>query len=148
MKPFQIEETEKRTTAWIYPEIDGDFDPVHGEPEPERVAVQLRYVTPRQREAYRRKLLQRGILKRKVRRGEEFFDDVPGREADRDVLFVETFIAGWNGVLDKDKQPLPFTAEQMAELMSSTVWLNKSISKALEEMDSFFGSNGSASSAS
>lgn len=146
MKSFQIEESQKRTTAWIYPDLDGDYTPVDGEPEPNRFAIQLKYVTPRQRESYRRKLLSQGILKRKHRRGEEFYDDVPGKEMARDFLFAETFIAGWAGALGEDNQPLPYTTEKMAELIGRAVWVNKSVSKALEEMDSFFVGNGNGSS--
>lgn len=146
MKQFEITESQGERTAWIYPERDGEYEAVHGEPEPGRVAIKIRHVGPRDAEALARKMTRLGIQKeRTIRGGITKTEQVKGREFDRDRLFAEAFVADWQGFI-KTGSPVAYSPEELAALLSTETWLNKAIGKATEEFESFFGSNGNGSS--
>ena len=147
MKQFEITTTEGERTAWIYPELDGDYEAVHGEPEPGRLAIKIRHVSPREAEKLTRKMVRMGIQKDRMPRGGiTKTEQVVGREFDRDRLYAEAFVADWQGFV-KTGEPLAYTPDGLAALLSTETWLNKAIGKATEEFESFFASNGNGSSA-
>ena len=147
MKPLQIQDLDTQATAWIYPDPEGEFTFAEGGPEPGKLAFCLNYVSPRKLVDYRRKAVARGILRRKFRGGEEFFEDVVGKEDAADLLFAETFVSDWSGVQEQGK-PIPYSAEKMALLLSKKQFLNKACARAVKELDSFFERSANGSSGS
>ena len=144
MKPFEITETEGEKTTWIYPEIDGDYEPVHGEPEAGRVAVKIRYWQPKEKEALLNRMVNRGVMKRKSRGRIERFDVVPHRRSERDAMFAEAVVVDLRGVLQAG-QPVPYSAEMMAQVMGGRQDLYDAVFQAVEDVSLFFGVNGHAS---
>ena len=145
MKHFEVTESQGERTAWIYPELTGDYEPVHGEPEPGTLAVKLKHITPRGAEALQAKMISMGIMRKKVLRGGVIdVEVVKGRQADRDRLYAEAYVSDWQGFI-KEGQPLAYSPDEMAALLANEIWLNKAIGKATEEMESFLSRNGHAS---
>ena len=146
MKSFEVQESHEGKCAWIYPEADGEYEPVHGEPEPDRLAIKIKHVSPRSAESLERKMIQAGVLRKVTKRGGISITEVSrGREQDRDRLYAEAYVADWQG-FTQDKKPLAYSPEALAALLGSEVWLNKAIGKATEEFESFFVGNGNGTS--
>ena len=146
MQPFQIEEVEGKRSAWIYPETDGEYEPVDGEPEPGKVALRVCYFTPKDKEALFHRMVQKGVMRRKVKGQHERFDLVPGRRLERDTMFAEALISDWRGILGPDKQPIAYSAEGMARVLAGRQDVYDAVWKAVDEISLFFSGNGAASS--
>src|SRR3972149_3690725 len=140
MRSFTIEEIGQEKMAWIYPDLAaGKREPVEGEPEPGRVAIKIKRFTPKEQEELGRRMIAQGILRRKVRRGNEDIQTVPGRESDRYRLFAEAICRDWSGILESDrKTEKPYSHEAMADAFSGVNGLFGSVHSAAIEFDDFF----------
>jgi hypothetical protein len=147
MKPFQIEEVEGKRSAWIYPETDGEFEAVEGDPEPGRVALQVCYFTPKDKEALFHRMIAKGVMRRKIKGTAERFDLVPGRRIERDTMFAEALVLDWRGIIGPDKDAIPYSPEAMARVLASRQDVYDAVWKAVDEIGLFSSGNVAASSA-
>lgn len=148
MRAIPFEDLGREKTAWIYPELDGSYEFVHGEPDPSRgVAVKIRYVSQKDSEAMGRKLQAKGILRRKMKGGQESIDWAPGREVERNLLFAESMVVDLRGFTDSEGKSVPYSHEVMAQAFAGVRGLFDAVSGAAREFDAFFVSNGNGSSA-
>lgn len=147
MKAYEITEAESRKFIWIYPEADGSFAPCFGEPEPDRIALQINYVDPPTRERMLRRLIADGVMRRRAKGGIVLDEVVPGRERDRDRAYGALFIGGWSGVTEHH-EPLAYSPDTLTAMMAKSVWFNKVLNAVVEGIDPFFVGNGNGSSAS
>jgi hypothetical protein len=145
MKPFEIEETQGKKTAWIYPEERGEYEPASGEPEAGRVALKVAYFTPAEKEALFHRMVSRGVMKRKIKAGAERFDIVPGRRLERDTMFAEALVLDWRGVR-AGGQDLAYSAPEMAKVLAGRQDIYDSVWAAVDDIGLFFGVSGGGSS--
>ena len=144
MRPFSIEEISQEQASWIYPETNGEYEPVHGEPDANRVAVKIRRFTPGQQEHIGQKMISKGVIRRRSRRGMDEIQTVPGRELERYRMFAEAICLDCRGITFPDGDG-GYSHEGMAKAFLGMTGLFGAVHTAALEFDDFFGVNGAGS---
>ena len=145
MRELQYEELGKEKLVWIYPEHDGQFEFVDGEPEAGRVAVKIRYLSQGDSELLGRRLIAKGILKKRIKHGNDTTDWVYEQQAERNRMFAEAMVVDLQGLM-QGKERMPYSPEIMAQAFKDISGLFDAVSKASKELDAFFARNGTGSS--
>jgi len=143
MGQLVIEELKGDKTAWIYPLADGEFEPVEADLDPQRVAFKVRHLSTGDRERMLQKMIQRGIMKRKTRGGQEQIVTVLEKTYERNKLFAESLVTDWHGVIEGG-QSIPFSLDQMAQILDVRPDIYSALWSAVGAVDLFFGKNGNA----